>query len=139
MQYRKLGRTDLDVSLLGMGTGGHDPLGANSGRSEAAMKDLLRHAFDLGINLFDTSPGYANGRSERILGKALQELPREEVVVSTKIPLASTIPGEPARIMEPAEISDYVEASLQRLQLEAVDIMLIAVSGLENFQMVVED
>ena len=101
MEYRTLGRTGLKVSPLGFGTGGLDPLGIKSGRSKEDMRRLIRHAFDRGINLFDTAPGYGDGRSERILGDALRELPREEVVVSTKIPLASSMPGAPIRVMEP--------------------------------------
>jgi len=74
VEYRALGRTGLKVSLLGLGTGGLDPLGIKSGRPEEEMRRLIWHAFDLGINLFDTSPGYGDGRSERILGDALRDL-----------------------------------------------------------------
>ena len=88
MKYRVLGRSGLKVSMIGIATGGLDPLGIKSGRSEAEMRDFLRFAFDCNINLFDTSPGYGNGRSERILGSALKGLPRDELVVSTKIALA---------------------------------------------------
>ena len=100
MKYRTLGRTNESVSLVGMGTGGHDPLGLKSGRPESEMIALLHRAFDLGINLFDTSPGYGNGRSETILGRALQELPRENLLVSTKIPLAGSMGGGCARADE---------------------------------------
>lgn len=126
MKYRTLGRTGLKVSLLGMGTGGHDPLGQKSGRSEAEMHRLLHRAFDFGINLFDSSPGYLE--SEVILGRALKSLPRDELVVSTKIPLAPARDG----ILIPMtadEVIDAVETSLRRLQLDVIDIMLLAVGG----------
>ena len=140
MIYRTLGRTGLEVSLRGIGTGGLDPLGLNSSRPESEMVELLHRAFDLGINLFDTSPGYGNGRSERILGHALLQLPRDEVVVSTKIPLATSMPGEPAKVMTAGEISGAVDESLKRLRMDYVDAMLMAVADLpEHFDTVIED
>ena len=140
MIYRTLGRTGLEVSVLGMGTGGLDPLGLNSGRPEAEMVVLLHRAFDLGINLFDTSPGYGNGRSERILGRALVQLPRDEVVVSTKIPLVTSIPGEAAKVMSAGEVIGAVDESLKRLRMDYVDAMLMAVADLpEHFDTVIED
>ena len=74
MIYRTLGRTGLEVSVMGMGTGGHDPLGVKSGRAESEMLALLHRAFDLGIRLFDSSPGYGRGHSEQLLGRALASL-----------------------------------------------------------------
>ena len=133
MKYRTLGRTNESVSLVGMGTGGHDPLGLKSGRPESEMIALLHRAFDLGINLFDTSPGYGNGRSETILGRALQELPRENLLVSTKIPLAGSMGGTAPELMKPSRVGPAVDDSLKRLQLDHVDIMLIAVANQPRF------
>ena len=139
MKYRTLGRTGLKVSLIGMGSGGHDPLGVKTGRPESEMVALLHNAYDLGINLFDTSPGYGNGRSERILGSALGELPRDELVISTKIALASSMPGEPPQVMRPTEVGPAVEESLRRLQTDYVDVMLLAVADLpEHFDTVID-
>jgi aryl-alcohol dehydrogenase-like predicted oxidoreductase len=140
MKYRVLGRSGLKVSMIGVGTGGLDPLGIKSGRSEAEMRDFLRFAFDCGITLFDTAPGYGDGRSERILGSALKELPRDELVVSTKIALASSMPGDPPKVMRPAEVGPAVEGSLRRLQVDYVDVMLMAVADLpEHADTVIED
>ena len=140
MIYRTLGRTQQRVSLLGMGTGGHDALGEVSGRSESEMIALLHRAFELGINLFDTSPGYGDGRSERILGQALRELPRDDIVVSTKIALAGSMPGEPAKLLDRSEVARLVNASLERLQLDYMDVMLMAVADQpENFDRVIEE
>ena len=122
-----------------MGTGGLDPLGLKSNRPESEMVALLHRAFDLGINLFDTSPGYGKGRSERILGRALVELPRDEVVVSTKIPLAASMPGERAKIMTAGEVSGAVDESLERLHTDHVDVILMAVAGPEHFDRVMQD
>jgi aryl-alcohol dehydrogenase-like predicted oxidoreductase len=124
---------------MGMGTGGLDPLGVRSGRSEPEMKVLLHRAFDLGINLFDTSPGYGNGRSERILGNALRELPRDEVIVSTKIALLVSAPDGRSDVMRSGAVGPSVEQSLQRLQTDYVDIMLMAVADLpQHFDTVIE-
>ena len=137
-QYRTLGRTGLKVSVLGMGTGGHDPLGLCSGRTEREMIALLRRTFDLGINVFDTSPLYGNGRSERLLGEALKDLPPEEVVVTTKIPLAGGY-SDVVTPMKPEEIAPAVEASLRRLQRDSVDVLLMTVAGPRYFNQVMND
>lgn len=133
MEYRRLGRTGLRVSQLGMGTGGHDPLGQKSGRPEAEMQALLRRAFDLGINLFDTSPGYLD--SELILGRALRGLPRRELVISTKIALATGDAGK-LRMIAPHRVRESVEASLRRLQISEIDVMLVAVASAGSFDAV---
>src|SRR5262245_32520821 len=126
MKYRKLGRTGLQISIMGMGTGGGpDPLGQKSGRPEPEMQRLLHRAFELGINFFDTAPGYME--SEAILGRALQSLPREKVIISTKIALAGGMPGEPMKIMPANEIEPAIEKSLRRLGLETIDLLLMGV------------
>jgi L-galactose dehydrogenase len=139
MQYRTLGRTGLRVSVMGMGTGGLDPLGEKSGRTPSEMISLLRRAFDLGINLFDTSPNYGtNGRSEKILGQALQSLPRDRIVVSTKIPLAASH-SEKVTVMRAREVAAAVEASLLRLGLNEIDVLLVAVASPQYLRPVLDE
>ncbi len=137
MIYRTLGRTGLKVSLLGMGTGGHDPLGQKSGRTEAEMHRLLHGAFDLGINLFDTSPGYL--ASELILGRALQELPREEFVVSTKFALVTEDQDGNPTYTGADEIRATVAASLRRLHLDTIDILLIQAPAARYYEHVMSE
>ena len=138
MKHRKLGRTKLDVSIFGMGTGGGgDPLGQNAGTPEADIHRLLHRAFDLGINYFDTAPGYLE--SEVILGNALKALPRDDVVVSTKIALAGSMPGQPIEIMKPEAIEPAVDTSLRRLGMDHIDVLLIAVAGPDHFETVMTD
>ena len=118
----------MQVSLLGMGTGGHNCLGQRFDPPvpETEIHRLLHGVFDLGINLFDTAPGYEE--SEAILGRALLALPRDEVVVSTKVALAGESEcGEPVTPAAAAEIAASVETSLRRLQLEVIDLLLITV------------
>ena len=134
MIYRTLGRSGLEVSIMGMGTGGaEDPLGQASGRPEAEAHRLLHRAFELGVNLFDTSPGYMD--SELILGRVLKSLPRDQLIVSTKVSL-----GDESGIKQPAEIVTSVENSLKRLQMVHVDLLLIAVSGgVKHFEVVMNE
>ena len=119
MIYRTLGRTDLVVPVMGMGTGGHNQLGQDAGVPEGEIHRLLHQVFDLGIHYFDTSPGY--GESELILGRALRHLPRDRLVVSTKVALADD-DGVP---LSTEEVVGSVEASLQRLQFDFIDLLLV--------------
>src|SRR5882724_9487735 len=81
MEYRTLGRTDLQVSLLGFGTG---PLGDEYGKTEPAEGARAVHfAIDNGINFFDSSPYYGRTLSEERLGQALVGR-RDKVVLATK-------------------------------------------------------
>ena len=138
MIYRTLGRTGIEVSIMGFGTGGAgDPLGQKSGIPESEIHRLIYRAFDLGINYFDTAPGYLD--SECILGRAIKSLPREELVVSTKIALAGSMPGEPTQILKPDEIETEVDTSLRRMALDHIDVLLVAVAGPDHFDTVIED
>ena len=139
MLSRTLGRTGLRVSAFGMGTGGLDPMGLKSGRSEEEMRGFLKHAFDVGINYFDTSPGYGDGRSERILGQAAGDIGREKIVISTKMALAPSMPGEPPSRMRPEEVAPALDGSLRRLQTDHVDVLLMAVAGdPEHYDIVID-
>ena len=130
MTYRHLGQSGLRVSTLGIGTGGHDPLGQKSGRSQSEMIGLLHRAFDLGVNLFDTAPGYME--SEAILGRALETLPRQEIVVSTKLGLAPA--GEDNELfVSPNDVAPNIDRSLQRLGLDHIDVLLVT-ADLKHFR-----
>lgn len=138
MTYRTLGRTGLKVSIMGMGSGGaSDPLGQKSGWPEKEAHALLHRAYELGVNFFDTAPAYMD--SELILGRALKNLPREKIVLSTKIALATGMHGETMKIMRADEIEAAVDTSLRRLQTSYVDLLLIGVSGPEHHDIVVNE
>ena len=81
MKYRPLGHTGLKVSEISLGS--WTTLGGSVDESTSAR--LIHHAFAQGINLFDTADVYGRGTAERALGKALESLPREQVVVATKV------------------------------------------------------
>ncbi len=137
MEYRILGRTGLTVSPLGFGTGGgSDPLGQESGVPEKEIHKLIHGVYDLGINYFDTSPGYME--SEVILGNALKSLSRDTYVVSTKVALAGGHTDN-VKVMKPKEVRESVERSLKRLRMDYVDVLLMAVASPQYYNPVMND
>lgn len=122
MEYRRLGRTNLDVSLLGLGSGGPSQLGQKSGVSEVDVHALVDIAFGLGINLIDTAAAY--GESEAILGRALAGRPRDRYVLCTKASPAVK-EGTITRPRTEGELVDSLDASLQRLQTDVIDVFQI--------------
>ncbi|MEE9274937.1 MAG: aldo/keto reductase [bacterium] len=115
MQYRKLGRTGIEISEIAFGCGAAAGL-LTSGDHEAQL-GAVRRALDLGINHFDTAPAYGAGSSETNLGRLLEET-GAEATVSTKVRLGKESAG---RLREATVES--VEGSLARLGREAVDII----------------
>ena len=81
MQYTTLGNTGLRVSVAGLGTGGFSRMGLKSGKTEDQSARLILDAIELGINFIDTAPAYG---TEGVVGRALQSVPRDKVVVATK-------------------------------------------------------
>jgi aryl-alcohol dehydrogenase-like predicted oxidoreductase len=112
VEYRQLGRTNLSVSILGLGSGGANRLGQRHSADRAESHRLVRHALDVGINFFDTAPAY--GDSESILGEALVGVPRQSYVLNTKVELRNADRGA-------ARAS--LEASLRRLKTDYVDVI----------------
>lgn len=121
MEYRRFGRTNLNVSLVSLGTGGPKWLGQNLGVPEEDSRRLIHQALDLGINLFDTAPAYYE--SEAILGRALQFVPRDRYLISTKASLVVDAQGE--TLATPEEIIESVETSLRRMKLSEIDLLLV--------------
>ncbi|KVI01865.1 L-galactose dehydrogenase [Cynara cardunculus var. scolymus] len=118
LELRSLGNTGLKLSCVGFGA---SPLGSVFGPvSDEEAIATVREAFRLGINFFDTSPYYGGTLSEKALGKALKAVgvPREKYIVSTKC----------GRYKEgfdfsAARVNKSIDESLERLQLEYVDIL----------------
>ena len=119
MEYRRLGRTNLDVSLVGLGTGGPSQLGQKSGVAEADAHRVVHEALALGINLIDTAAAY--GESEGILGRALHGVDRDRYVLCTKSS-ATVGSGERVRPRSGEELRASVEESLRRLQTDTIDV-----------------
>ena len=117
MQYRRLGKTDLKVSFVGLGTGGPSRLGQNTHGDAAESVRLVHEAIDQGINLFDTAAGYAE--SEVLLGRALGEITGEDVILATKFTPTAADTGD---VISPGELIAACEKSLGRLGVEVIDI-----------------
>jgi aryl-alcohol dehydrogenase-like predicted oxidoreductase len=82
MDYQLLGSTGVTVSAMGVGAGGPSQLGLRGGGDEDNAVRVIREAIDLGVNFIDTAEAY---RTEAAVGKAIQGIRREEIVLSTKI------------------------------------------------------
>jgi aryl-alcohol dehydrogenase-like predicted oxidoreductase len=125
MKFRKLGRTQLEVSEIGFGAwaigGGWGP------QSEADSVAALNRALDLGVNFIDTAAGYGEGRSERIIAGVLKGR-RESVVVATKTPpTPGPWPPSPycaasARYPE-KYLRENIEQRLRNLGTDRIDIL----------------
>lgn len=110
------------LSRLGFGVSGAHGT-AFMARAETAA--LIAEAAHLGITVFDTAPAYGNGEAERRLGAALQELDRDRLVISTKAGLHSGGLTRRMRDFSPEGVEASVRASLDRLQLEGVELLFL--------------
>ena len=128
MRYKKLGNTGLFVSELCLGTmtfGGQEDMWGKIGQLQQAQAEaLVGRALDAGINFIDTADVYSGGRSEEITGQALKNLkvPRENVVVATKVFGETGTAGVNSRGSSRFHIIQSVKASLKRLQLDHIDL-----------------
>jgi len=114
MDFVTLGRTGLRVSVLGLGAGGHSRLGQSTGRSADESVALVRRSLDLGVNFIDTAESY---RTEEIVGRAVRDVARNEVVISTKKSI-----DRKGVVVSPADLVAGLEASLRRLGTDHVDV-----------------
>jgi len=125
VNYRKLGRTGLEVSEIGYGAWGIAGDAWLGAKDEESLKALNR-AVDLGLNFIDTALAYGEGHSERLVGKVVAER-SETIHVATKVPPKNLQWPAPAGL-HPDEVfpGDYVrectEQSLKNLGVEALDV-----------------
>ncbi len=115
MAYRQLGKSGLHISCIGFG-------GMSLSSAQEDARWLIDQALDHGINYFDTADIYEQGANEIMLGKALRER-RDKVVIATKVG-NQLRPGAPGWDWNPtkAYILQAVDASLQRLQTDCIDL-----------------
>jgi len=130
MKYNTLGNTGILVSNLCFGTmtfsGSSGIWKAIGNVDQAGAENLVKAALDGGINFFDTADVYSAGESERMLGQSFKSLgiPRSQVVIATKA-FGRTGPGYNDTGASRGHIMDAVEASLQRLQTDHIDLYQI--------------
>jgi 1-deoxyxylulose-5-phosphate synthase len=128
VEYVKLGRTGLDVSRICLGCMSYG--GSNRGNhawslDEEASRPFIKRALESGINFFDTANRYSLGSSEEILGRAIRDLARrEEVVIATKV-YGRMRPGPNGAGLSRKAIMAEIDASLQRLGTDYVDLYQI--------------
>jgi len=123
VEYRKLGRTGLKVSELCLGT-----MTFRWTSTEAESLQVLDRAWDAGINFIDTADVYSRwaegnpgGVAEEIIGRWLKTKPRIQIVIATKV-RGRMWPGPNGEGLSRQHIMMAVEASLKRLQIEAIDL-----------------
>ena len=83
MEYRRLGKSDLKISVIGFGAWGIGGAPFWDTEGEKASVRSIEKSHELGINFFDTAPVYGFGRSEELIGKTLKSV-RSEVIYATK-------------------------------------------------------
>jgi len=115
MQYRQLGASDLKVSAISLGSWLTYGVGVEADKTRAC----LDRAFDLGINFIDTANVYGRGAAETVLGEMLSGRPRDSYILATKVffPMSDTDRG-----LSQAQIRKQIDASLQRLKTDYVDL-----------------
>ena len=120
MQKRKLGKSNLEVSALGLGcmsmSFGYGPAG-----DKKEMISLLRSAVERGVTLFDTAEAYGPFTNEELVGEALAPF-RDRVVIATKFGFKLEAGKQTGLDSRPSHIREVAEASLKRLKVEAIDL-----------------
>ena len=121
MRYRNLGGTGLQVSVIGLGTWQY---GGEWGRtfSQAEADAILDQAGELGINLIDTAECYGDHLSERLIGDYLSRHDRSRWLVATKFGHHFNRFLDRTEAFSAADVRQQLEASLQALRLEAIDL-----------------
>ncbi len=117
MHYRRLGRSGLKVSELALGS--WVTFGAQI--DERTASDLIHAAYDAGVNFFDNADVYAGGQAEIVMGRAIKDLPRQALVISSKV-FWPTMPGPNGRGLSRKHIMESVHASLRRLDVDYLDL-----------------
>jgi len=119
MKYRTLGKTGLRVSIVGLGTMVH--AGHFGPMKDSESLSAIETAIELGVNFIDTSDAYGAGYSEALLGKALKGR-RDQVIIATKGGNVMVGPDRGKRNFDPDYISRVMDESLQRLQIDTIDL-----------------
>jgi aryl-alcohol dehydrogenase-like predicted oxidoreductase len=120
MQMRKLGKTGLEVSALGLGCMAMTNLYGPVDEAEAIA--TVREALDAGANFLDTADAYAEGKNEELLRKALADGYRAKAVIATKFGNVRTPEGTPAANGRPEYVIEACNKSLARLGIDVIDL-----------------
>ena len=127
MQKRKLGKSGLEVSALGLGCMGMS-FSYGPPKNKQEMSALIRTAVERGITFFDTAEVYGPFTNEELVGEALAPL-RDQVVIATKFGFDTSVDPRamkgsgPVLNSRPEHIKEVAEASLKRLKIEVIDLL----------------
>jgi voltage-dependent potassium channel beta subunit len=116
MTYRRLGHSGLKLSTFSLGS--WVTYGAQV--DESVAKDCVMHAFEAGVNFFDSAEVYAQGKAEEVLGRILSQLPREQYVVSSKVFWGGDGPNDVG--LNRKHVTEACHAALRRLQVDYLDL-----------------
>lgn len=143
MKKIKLGSSGVEVSQIGLGTwaiGGGPAWGGDKDRKECI--NTIREAPELGINLIDTAPGYNFGSSEKIVGEAIRDINREDVVIITKCGIVWNREGslfnkvgdtQLYKNLSGESIREEIKESLNRLGVDYIDVYMTHWQSVEPF------
>lgn len=117
MHYRRLGRSGLKISEISFGSW------VTFGRQidEKVASILLHAAYEQGVNSFDNADVYAGGKAEEVMGKAIADLPREELVLSSKV-FWPTSAGPNGRGLSRKHIMESLHKSLKKMGTDYLDL-----------------
>src|SRR5713101_8339218 len=120
MQKRRLGKSNLEVSAIGLGcmsmSFGYGPAG-----DKQEMISLIRSAVEQGVTFFDTAEIYGPYTNEELVGEALAPL-RGQVVIATKFGIRLDADGQQVQDSRPERIKQSIEGSLKRLRTDVIDL-----------------
>lgn len=143
MNTMKLGKTDITISRMGLGTwaiGGGPAWGGDKDLNTCI--ETIRSCPELGINLIDTAPGCNFGNSERIVGQALSGMDRKEICLITKCGIVWNRKGslfnkvgdtQLYKNLSPESIQEEIEQSLERLQTDYIDVYMTHWQAVEPY------
>jgi aryl-alcohol dehydrogenase-like predicted oxidoreductase len=132
VEQRRLGRTELPVSILGLGTGGANRLGQARNAGPEEVRRFVRTALDLGVTYFDSAEVY--GSSEALLGDALAGVARSSYVLATKY----TVRDRSGAVRTPAAVEGALHESLRLLRVDTIDVYQVHALTVETYEPVVE-
>ncbi len=124
MQRVTLGQSGLSVSPIAFGTWQLSPRFWGEPSKDRAVA-AMRGAFENGVNFFDTADAYGDGYAETVLGDAIRHLPRDELVIATKVFNHYKPDGSRYPDLSPDHVRKRCEASLERLAVETIDLYLL--------------
>src|SRR3989442_7370390 len=122
MQKRKLGKSNLEVSAIGLGCMGMS-FGYGPPKDKQDMISVIRSAVELGVTFFDTAEVYGPFTNEELVGEALAPV-REQVVIATKFGFEFDSDGRQGGLnSRPEHIKEAVDGSLERLEVDTIDLL----------------